>query len=205
MPVFGERKNSSKSGVVWEREGRNQGSRFSRVLGSYSWGLIPGLIDCNELLVSEKNSREKHPLCPVSSSSQVLQALKFCLRGRQRSLSVSSKLSSPGENFFPTTTKGTRERISCAKSKGCLEGSSSYWSSRQEEKELTFLAYHGWLCLGLRASLWWGRTVSQGWKSSPSKWIFMPLTSTLTGPISVDWQEGVWSSTGFSFLLFAIL
>lgn len=122
MPVFGERKNSSKSGVVWEREGRNQGSKFSRVLGSYSWGLIPGLIDCNELLVSEKNSREKHPLCPVSSSSQVLQALKFCLRGRQRSLSVSSKLSSPGENFFPTTTKGTRERISCAKSKGLLRG-----------------------------------------------------------------------------------
>lgn len=208
MPVFGECKNSSKFGVVWGWRGRNQDSRLIQVLGIYSWGLIPGRSDCNEQLVTEKSQQRQ--TSPFSGFLQFTRspAMKVYLKwwGRQRSLSDSSKLSFPGENFFPATTNDTRDRVSRAKQEQRVAQMVPALLDPQGRKKRVGLFCLPWLAVpgARRISLVGQDSFSRVKGSSPRKWIFMPLTSVLTGPTSVVWQVGIWSSAGFSFLHFAI-
>lgn len=159
-----KRKNSSKFGLAWEWEGRNQGSKFSRVLSIYFWGLILGLTDCNELFVTEKEHRD----IPILSGFLWFTsppALKVYLKlwGWQRSFSDSSKLHFLEKNF-PTTTDDSRHRISCAKEE-LLKCFQLFLILKAGRKAWVFCL--PWLAVpGAQSTSVVGQEVSQGWNSA---------------------------------------
>ena len=110
--------------------------------GIYSWGLIPGLTDCTELLVAEKTAERNihfawfspvHKLSSSESLFEIVRKAKKTSRFKQTLL--------PWGKLLPSHHQWCKgQNIPCQeRAKGCSDSSSSSWSSRQKEKSWLFL------------------------------------------------------------------
>lgn len=123
--------------------------------------------DSKDVLLHCLGAAAKKPILDCISSQTRLQKLPAEMSWFSKS--DSSKVAFHGENFFPVTANDAGDKTSCAKEEQRVAEVVLALDPQDRRKRIDFICQAvqeclcGWLCLGFRGCLWWGRAVSQGW------------------------------------------